>query len=284
MDYFEFERKLMGGMIKICAYDATPETASPVLEEAYEEGLRLQKLFNFFDKDSELSRLNKNRQILASPELLEVIKTALIYCEKTRGEYDISLGKKILQRKSGKELIPIKCSYKDIQIKGDKVTLLHPDVLIDLGSIAKGYITDKIGNFLINKGVLSFFIDARGDMLSRGNHSETISVQHPRDKERTIHPFLLKNSAVATSGDYKQYDKDYSKSHILNQKELISVTVVANTLIEADVFASAVFLLRKEQREKLINLRPKFKVYTIDKDLNEKYYNGFSILQEEVIT
>lgn len=277
MELIEFEGKLMGGQITIALYGMPKEVAQPLFSDAYKEGLRLQKIFNFYDKDSELSRLNCKRKMKVSKEMLLVLEAALKYCSITKGAYDISIGKQIMERKSKKELTPLKCSYKDIKVnsKEREVTLTHEDVLVDLGSIAKGYIGDWIGEFLKKSGAESFFIDARGDMLAYGEYEEKVVIQHPREKEKQIRQFVLKNAAVATSGDYLQFYGDYKKSHIIGQKELISVTVVAPTLMEADAFASAVFLLEKKEREELIKENPNFKVFTIDEKLNELEYNGF---------
>ena len=45
------------------------------------------------------------------------------------------------------------CTYRDIEVSGSKVRLNHEDVLIDLGSIAKGYIVDRIVEFLKGKPI-----------------------------------------------------------------------------------------------------------------------------------
>ena len=59
-----------------------------------------------------------------------------------------------LERKKGLEISKINCSYKDIKIKKTsslnehEIILENKDVMIDLGSIAKGFIADKIAEFL----------------------------------------------------------------------------------------------------------------------------------------
>ena len=304
MDLAEFSGALFGGQIKIAFYGIEQELAEPIFKEAYKEALALQKKFNFFDSESELSLLNKVRKMKVSDELFEVLEKALEYGKLTNGAYDITIGKQIRERKAGKELPKVDCSYKDVKLgkevkpsaggkggndtersnalgEGKEVSLEHYDIILDLGSIAKGYIADKVGEYLKNEGVDEFFIDARGDLIASGEHEESIAIQHPRIEEELLPPIYIKNSAVATSGDYKQYYGDYKKSHILGQKELISVTVVAPTLMEADVFASAVFLLDLKEREELIEKNPNYKVFVINEKLEEKSYNGFEGLRNK---
>jgi thiamine biosynthesis lipoprotein len=295
---YYFEEPLFGGKAGFMFYDIEPEAAELIRPALLDEAKRLQKIFNFYDGESELSTLNRKRTLNVSPELLEVLESALVYAAKTSGAYDVSQGKLILTRKKGEPTPESMCSYKDILIQKDntptkntttktttkitskntsnnKVTLTNDDVLIDLGSIAKGYIADKLAEFLQESGVNSCLIDARGDVLIFGDTEETIHIQHPRNEKEIICDLKLKNGAVATSGDYKQYNENYARSHILNQKELISVTVVADTLMMADVLTSAVFVTDGELRREIIDaaVNDGCKILTVDDSLNVKKYN-----------
>jgi len=273
-----FEKKLVGDKISIFLYDIDETIAYSLIEELYEEAKRLEKIFNFYDKDSELSILNQKRELRVSNELLEVISKSITYSKLSSGMYDISLGKNFLERKSNIPLSKLSCSYKDIHINKNSITLNHPDILIDLGSIAKGYIVDKLLVFLKERGVEKAFIDARGDMKSLGNE-ETIYIQHPRDKTKALFPIAMKGKAIATSGDYNQFHNNYENSHILNQKDIISATIIANTALEADAFASILFVTDKKQREQIIKQNLQIKALLIDKDLNQFSYNGFENLK-----
>jgi thiamine biosynthesis lipoprotein len=269
---------LFGKEIDIVIYDIDDLFAEVLFKDIYQQGLRLQKIFNFFDSDSELSKLNIKREMKVSDELLFVIKIALNYCRMTDGLYDISKGKQILQRKSGNIIEEVSCSYKDILVQDNTILLKNPDVLIDLGSIAKGYIVDKLIEYMDYLGLESGFIDARGDMRNFGSHAEIIGIQHPRDMKKIIRPILLENFSVATSGDYNQYDKTYENSHIIGKSELISVSVAANNLMEADAIATCVILLGKERLKNFLGNIPQAKIFMIDTDLNEYMYNGFELL------
>ncbi len=268
------KKKLFGGEMEVIIEDLPEELAIEIVDEMYLGALRLQKIFNFYDPNSELSLLNKERTLEVSKELLFVLKKALEICKKTKGLYDIALGKEFLKRKSGENIEKQTCSYKDISIIGNKVCLTDKKVLIDLGSIAKGYITDKLAEFLTSKGVLTGLIDSRGDIFIFGENEREIEIQDPR-KAGAIGKLIIKNSGVATSGDYKQYDRSFEKSHILNQKEIISVTVVAPTLTEADLFATAIFVTPENKIKALINTHPLVKVLYVNKEGRINMYNKF---------
>ena len=269
-------KRLFGSEISFILDDVDENLCNDIIEEAYGEGLRLQNIFNFYDEKSELSLLNRKRKLAVSKELLEVLKMALEMCKKTNGKYDITLGKQFKQRKLGNQVEKVGCSYKDIIISGNKVELLNPDVQVDLGSIAKGYITDKMAEIIINNGIISGLIDSRGDIRIFGERE--IEIQHPRDKNKEIGTIKLKDCGVATSGDYKQYDKSFDKSHIINQKDNISVTTVSSRLAEADLYATALFVIPEKEVKSILNKN--VKALCINKNLEIKKYNNFEVKNE----
>lgn len=264
---------MFGEFIDITIYDIDKEFTEPLIIEIYAEGLRLQKIFNFYDPGSELSILNNKRSMKVSEELLYVIKEALKYSLMTEGLYDVSIGKKIKARKSGREL-NISCTYKDIVIDENKIILNNNDLMIDLGSIAKGYIVDKLVEFMKSLGIISGFIDARGDMKIFGEFAEIIDIQHPRISDSAIGAIRFDNMSMATSGDYNQYYGKYDNNHIIGTKNTISVTVIAKELAEADAIATCLMVMNDNEIEEFLK-KYNFKALVIDKNLNIKTYNGF---------
>ncbi len=269
---------LLGGKVSLVIYDTDEIMLGGIFEDIFIEGLRLQKIFNFYDDNSELSRLNALRKMAVSLELLEVLHRAFAYAEITDGKYDVSMGRNIIRRKKGLELVKLGCTYKDIIIRGNVVELAHPDVLIDLGSIAKGYIADKMIEYMKILGLESAFIDARGEMRIYGHSMEIVTVQHPRCKEKHIHNILFENMSIATSGDYKQYYGSHDNCHIVGSRDVISVTVVADSLMDADAAATCLFVIGFENIAKFMNQNKNLKAFVIDKSLKEYFYNGFETL------
>jgi len=274
MDEFSFKKSLFGKAVEIIIYDMEELLAEDVANKAYKEGLRLSNIFNVYDNKSEISLLNKNRKMKVSPEFTQLMKIAREFYELTKGKYDVSLGKLIYQRKNGLTE-DANCSFRNIDIDDNFITLNNPDVLIDLGSIAKGFIVDKMAETLENEGVVSGIVEGRGDIRIFGDRIENISIQHPRIKDEIIKTIKVKNCGIATSGDYNQYYGNFNKSHIINSLDLSSVTVVAPTLTLSDAFATAFFVSKDI---KLLDKYRDVKMMTIDKNMNITYYNGFEEL------
>lgn len=274
--FFEFKKNLFGKEIEIVIFGEDEKKIEKAADSAHKEALRLHKIFNFYDEESELSKLNRERKIIASQELLELITKAEVMKELTEGSYDVTLGEAIKERKDGKETRNFESG--GLEIDGNKICLKKANVLVDLGSVAKGFITDRMGEVLRSNGVREFVIDARGDILYGGSRRHVVEVQHPREKEKILCKIVLTDEAVATSGDYNQYHRSFENSHIINAKELISVTVVAKTLEEADMFATALFVCDPGTRKKILEENPEIQTLVVTKDLNQTMFNGFGEL------
>jgi len=259
-----FELALLGGRVGVILYDVEEPFATMAFAEIEREAVRLQKVFNLYDPQSELSLLNARRTMAVSDELLVVLRRALEYAAITGGAYDISKGRQFLARKRGVEH-EVGCSYREILIKGNNVSLLHPDALIDLGSIAKGYIGDRLLSFIHALGIESAFVDVRGDLVIGGHELEVVDIAHPREPGSSIGSIVLENLAVATSGDYRQYVGSFERSHIVAETDLISVTAVHESLLEADAIASAVFVSGSRRFSEILALVPKAFVLAMDR-------------------
>lgn len=138
------------------------------------------------------------------------------------------------------------------------VSLGSEDARPDFGGIAKGYAVDKAVYFLKSHGIKNAIINAGGDMycLGRGKDGDPwrVGIRDPLQKSRNLATLLLKDRAVATSGDYER------PSHIVNPKtgkpanaKMSSVTVLAKDCMTADVLATAVFVLGPEKGMELLN-------------------------------
>ncbi len=270
---------LLGGAVTVELYDVEEPLANLVFDEIVREGLRLQRIFNLYDPESELSALNRRRELRASPELRLVLAEALRFSRLTGGRYDVSKGREFLARKRGDEYTA-GCTFENVEVDGDIVRLTHPDALVDMGSIAKGYIGDALLAFIAALGVESAFVDARGDLRVSGSRLEVVRIRHPRDPDAVTGSLLLENAAVATSGDYRQYVGSYDQSHIVGARDFASVSVVAPTLMEADAVASAVFVLGSREAQAFLEKLPHVKAFAVDTALRRHRYNGFGGLDE----
>ncbi len=267
----------MGGDAKICIYDAESSLSLMLLKDAEDELDRLRMIFDMFDQDSEISKLNHKRDLLVSNEMIEVLQIARRYYAATAGRFDPGKGRRIMERKNMMEGSDDASSLSRVKITGNQVSITDEATILDLGAVAKGYIGDKVSEYLMEWGAISGLVDLRGDIRFFGSHEEIVKIMHPRKSDEFVMPFKVKGKGVATSGDYRQYYGDHSKSHILGQKGLISATAVADTLAEADAAATTACICGPDESREIFE-GSRIMILGIDKSLQYHMINGFEKL------
>ena len=167
-------RRLLGDVVEIRINHSSASTAEIAIKNAFLKIEELEKIFSFYNLDSDLSILNRNKEIEANTDLLYVIKKAIYYSRISNGLFDATcapcirnvkdaiIGKLIVARdlKLNYGLV----DYNGIIINGNKIKLKKTGISIDLGGIAKGYIADAAAKVLQENGVADGIVDARGDL------------------------------------------------------------------------------------------------------------------------
>jgi len=236
---------------------------------------KFEKIFNRFDKTSELSRLNAHTGVFlsVSEEMIDVAEQSLKFYEKTAGFFDpriigflecigydrdfksISCSK-IYQPKNEDNFLDRKLS-QDLLIEKNKICF---KARMDFSGIVKGYVTDHAAKFLKERGWKNFLVDSGGDMYFSGRDEKnsiwTVDIESVSNSKIL---FKLLNKGITTSGiSRRKWEKNGKRfHHLINPKnpkvfsfDLKSVTVVASSTTEADVLAKILFIMGKDQAEK----------------------------------
>jgi len=226
---------------------------------------------SYYKKSSEVWKINnsKSDSISISEDIFNMLEISADLYKKSDGLYDVTIGQLTDIWDFDKKIIPDSTTiHKAINNSGfNKIRygenyLIRPfGIKLNFGSIAKGYIVDKAIQFMKNRGLISGFINAGGDICFFGDVSlQKIGVQHPRNKNELIAILNMDANAVVTSGDYERSFefKGVNYHHILNPftgypaKNTISVTVIAPTASAADAMATTIFLMQPEKAIELI--------------------------------
>jgi thiamine biosynthesis lipoprotein len=264
---------LMGTLVEITIPPQPSPEQLAAVDLAFDEIKRIENLMSSHKDSSEVSLLNKNAGgdlITASSETIKLIQEGIRWGEKSHGIFDITIGPliKLWDFEGGKNNIPDSDSlkqaismvnYKNIQIEGNQIRLKLPGMALDMGGITKGYAVDRAIEILQKNGVKGAILNAGGDLMAFGNRSTdefwVIGLQHPRHPEKISASFAAEKSSagtsVATSGDYQKFfildGKRYS--HILDpstgmpNSEIMSATVTASSVMQADILATIAFIL-----------------------------------------
>lgn len=242
----------MGTQVELLL-DTPPSAGSEVaLARAEREFERLEALLSRFRPDSELSALNRRGALDAGPELVEVTRLALEAREQTGGLFDPTVHDALVAagydrtfadlEPDGPAAAPARCGG-EISIDGSRIEL-ERGFRLDLGGIAKGYAVDRAARMLV--GTAPCLVNAGGDVACYGR-PWPVGVE-TGDGTITLE---LDRGAVATSGrDRRRWRRGGGEVHHLidpgtgspAEGDFLRVTVVANTAVEAEVLAKAIFL------------------------------------------
>ena len=127
------------------------------------------------------------------------------------------------------------------------------NVALDLNAIAKGYAADLATASLVAAGARNFLVEVAGDICAHGDRADgtpwTVAIELPvPDRMIPARSIPLTNAAIATSGGYRRFRGE--ASHLISPASKIplpangaSVTVIADTALQADGWATAMALL-----------------------------------------
>lgn len=258
-------------VIDITIYDKRDKN---LLDACFDYCEEFENLVSRTIPTSDVSRINTSggKPVTVSDTTVELIKLGIEYGELTNGVFDITIAplSEIWSFKNNTGILPSEnaikgalshVSYKNIAVDGNTITLTDQNAAIDLGGIAKGFMADRLKEYLITQGVESALINLGGNVLTIGKKPDgstfRIGVQKPFDKKNTtITSVSVKDSSVVTSGSYERYFEidNTIYHHILDTSNgypcnngLLSVTILSKDSVDGDALSTSCFALGLEK-------------------------------------
>lgn len=286
-------------VVSITLYDSQDES---IIDEAFQLCDYYENLLSRTKKESEIYKLNEegHNSYTISDETKELLTAGFHYSQLSNGAFDLTLepltslwnfGTKEARLPSQEEIDEAltHIGYQYLKIDGNTITLEKEGMGVDLGAIAKGYIADKMKEFLISKGVNSAIINLGGNILCVGDKPDgsafLVGIQKPfKDRNETIAVMEIRDLSVVSSGIYERFftvdGKNYH--HILNpatgypyENDLTSVTIISKDSVDGDALSTTCFALGLEEGMKLINSLPDTYAVFITSDYELHFSDGF---------
>lgn len=242
-----------------------------VLEAAVVRCQDFEQMLSRTIATSDVGRINvaKGEPVQVAPETADLISQALRYCEESDGLFDITIGAVTELWDFHEGIVPDESVLEEavkhvgwqgvaVDLASNTVTLADPDARLDLGGIAKGYVTDVIVAQLADAGVQSAFVNLGGNVAVLGNKSDgtpwRIGVRDPWDpaEEKSVAVVHASSGSVVTSGLYeRQFEKDGHKYwHILDPRtgypvssDIVSASIYSEQSVDGDGFTKPPFML-----------------------------------------
>lgn len=264
------------------------------LEDALREIDRYEKLLSRTVEGSDVWRINhaEGAPVKVSQDTISVLETALRVSRLSEGAFDVSIAPAVdlwdfasdqpklpdpeLLREAAK-----KTDWTKIVLPGDGTVTLPADMRIDLGGVAKGYIAQKTGQFLRERGIESALIDIGGNLVALGKKPDgsrwRLGIQKPFEPrgEEWLAALEAEDVSLVTSGVYERcFTLDgVLYHHILSaqtgwpvQNELASVTIISKDSAWADGLSTAVFAMGLEKGKALTESLPDVEAVFVTKD------------------
>ncbi len=243
---------------------------------------RYEKLFSRTLEGSDIFNVNNanGESVTVDGETYYLLQRALEFCEETDGAVDITVAplvdvwgfnnkiEPVLCKPSDEEIKKslVKVDYKKVILEEDNKVRLLNGAQIDLGFIAKGYIADKLKEYLVSRGVESGIISLGGNIVVIGNKPDgneyNIGIKDPNNSGDIIQSMKISDKSAVTSGTYERFvEYDGVKyHHILNTETgypvdngIQSVTIISDSSLEGDALSTICLILGEEDSSEIIN-------------------------------
>lgn len=158
-----------------------------------------------------------------------------------------------------------------------RLTMKQP-VLLDVGAAGKGYLVDIVGNLLLDQGILSFTINAGGDIVQRDAEEKKIRVglEHPNDSTSAIGVAQIGNESICGSAGnrrtWNQFHHILDPYKLVSPKHIAAVWVIAKTGLLADALTTCLFFVEPEMLETSFS----FEYLIVYADLTMRKSPGFN--------
>lgn len=251
---------------------------------------KYERIFSRTLPESELYRLNDSKDMDVSGELLTLIQTGIEYGEKTNGLFDITIAPvAALWDFSGEDPhVPdqeeldtalLSVDYRNILVNGNHVTLQN-NASIDLGALAKGYIADRLKEYLLSESVESAIINLGGNVLCIGHKTDgtsfRVAIQRPfAERNEMIDTTSVDDQTVVSSGIYERGFEENGVwyHHILdpftgypNTTDLTGVTIQTDQSADGDALSTICMSLGSKRAEQFLKQYPDVRAWLILED------------------
>lgn len=266
------------------------ESASELLTDARKLVQKYEGLFSVNIETSDVAKLNKSagRAVQVSPETYELIQKSIEISKETEGLFDISIYPLVRAWGFTKEEYRVpepeelgqllkKVDASKIRMEPDNMVTLADGMEIDLGGIAKGYLSQRLMELFREGGAQAAVVSLGGNVQTFGKKPDgmpfTVGITDPMDGTSVLGTIRIGEKAVITSGSYQRYfEKDGNVyHHIIDkrtgapaQSDLTSVTVIGDDGVTADSLATALFVMGKERAVQYAASHPEIQLVLVD--------------------
>ena len=274
-------------------------------EESVQEGLlslceKYEDMLSAEKEGSDIWRINHSNgnPVEVSPETIYLLERGLYYSALTNGTFDITIRpvSSLWDFHSDAPALPDDTKLADamqhvhydaVLLQNNMVTLTDPDASIELGALAKGYIAEKIKEYLLFQNVDAALINLGGNLCAFGTKQDgsryTLGIEKPFSSEIAC-TLKTTDTNLVTSGIYERCFtvNGILYHHLLDgntgfpvNNNLYSVSIMGPDGTECDLLSTVCFLLGEEEGTSLLESMDGYEGYFIKSDYSISMTSGF---------
>jgi thiamine biosynthesis lipoprotein len=277
-------RYIMGTVVEIVVATTDKQMADRAMADGFQALQQVDQRMSVYRPHSDLSRINRRAAhtwVHVDSYLLSVTAEALRMSRLSDGALDVTIlplmrlwgfvqqaGRSPTEAELQATLSRVDYRHVHLDLSRGTIHFSRAGVELDLGGIAKGFAVDQAVAALLAHGANHALVNAGGDLFALGTATSesawVVDIQHPHRADRSLATLEVHNRSVATSGHYEKYFEQYGKRycHLIDPRtgypveDVASVTVLAETAMQADAISTAAFVLGPDKGFALIERLP----------------------------
>ncbi|MBW9402180.1 FAD:protein FMN transferase ApbE [Leclercia sp. EC_58] len=280
------EGKTMGTFWRVSAIDLSAARAEELRGKIQAQLDGDDQLMSTYKNDSALMRFNQSKSTSPWPvseAMADIVTESLRVGYKTNGAMDITVGPLVNLWGFGPNKQPVKTpDQTQIDDARAQTGLQHltvinqsgkqylekdiPDLFVDLSTVGEGYAADHLARLMAEEGIPRYLVSVGGALVSRGMNASDkpwrVAIQKPTDEQNAVQAIVdINGHGISTSGSYRNYYELDGKriSHVIDPQtgrpithNLVSVTVIAPTALEADAWDTGLMVLGTEKAKEVV--------------------------------
>lgn len=261
---------LMGTYVKVQIFDDGKEE---VLKKAFDRVKALAADITVDDPGSAIDKVNQQAGIAPvklSDDIYPLVKSAYEYSDTYEDGFDMTIGpitqmwhigfddaRKPAQKEIDDGLKLVDHNKVVLDDKEQSIFLKDKGMALDLGAIAKGYITDEVVKLLKDNDVTTAVVDLGGNVYVLGDSPKkdkelwTVGIQDPNQaRNKVVGSVTTKNKSLVTSGVYERNLTVNGETfhHLFDPKtgypfknEIAGVSIISEKSIDGDGLSTSIF-------------------------------------------
>ncbi len=268
-DYFDTVISFDGYFASSSEFNRACEIVESTLKE-------YDAIFDIHDESSELAILNEEKTLAVSSALFDALNFGIKAEKATEGYCNIALGSVVTlwheARMSKEPYLPeiealaVAAKHTDInsvQLINGTANITDENLSLDMGAIAKGYVSDILRDRLTQEGFDNLYINMGGNVMAIGSkdgNGWAVGIQSPDNEYAIAEAVSVSDTNLITSGSYQRYFEINGKKyhHIISSDTLqpselyTSVSVMYENGAWADALSTALFNMSIEDGERIL--------------------------------